>query len=343
MRFCSHAGVLCVKNLILCVLFAWGVFFLTGCAERNKPADAMKESDALGESEVTGEPEVMVKPNVFEETLILKGLGKEKEYELLFITDSHVVVRDERADEAVSAYAEERYLMFHNGEGIDSRTQFEAYIGYANERKVDGVLLGGDIIDSPSEANIAWLAEQFEHLQMPYLYTPGNHDWTYPWEYMTDEGRQHLLPLLEPFMQGNTEINALDFGDFLAVGINDSTNQVSEDVFTDFERLYAQDKPMLVMAHVPFLTQSVLGHAREVWPSPVVIGGGNYGGIYPNENSGRFVDMLTAAGSPVELVLTGHVHFYDRDVIAGEKEVLQLTGAAGYEGNIMLLHIRGAE
>ena len=329
-----------LKKTVSCTLAALGLLMAAGCGKGAEPAGILKES------------------NILEETVYLKGLEKGQEYELLFITDSHAVVRDGHAashgdgeaapgnsitvtGEAVSAYAEERYPQFCNGEGVDSRTQFEAYIRYANERKVDGVLLGGDIIDSPSEANLAWLAEQLGQLKMPYLYVPGNHDWTYPWEYMTEKGRQDYLSLLEPFTQGNTEISSLDFGDFVAVGVNDSTNQVSGEVFPEFERLCGQGKPMLVLAHVPFLTQSVLGHAREVWSSPVVIGGGNYGGIYPDENSARFVDMLTAADSPVELVLTGHVHFYDRDIIDGKKEVLQLTGAAGYAGSVMLLHVRG--
>lgn len=53
------------------------------------------------------------------------------------------------------------------------------------------------------------------------------------------------------------------------------------------------------------------------------------------------MELLTAQDSPVKLMLAGHVHFYDRDVIVGEKEVLQLVGGAGYEGNAILLHITG--
>lgn len=288
-----------------------------------------------------GSPKQDWQMNVIEETIVIEGLREE--YELLFLTDTHVVVRDEQASEDVVSYGSERYPMFRNAEGVDSQTQFEAYIRYANEQGVDGVLFGGDIIDSPSEANLTWLAGQLQQLSAPYLYVPGNHDWTYPWEYMTEEGRQALLPLLEPLMQGNTEIHSLDFGEFLAVGVNDSANQVSGEALPEFERLYADKKPLLVLAHVPFMTQSVLGRAREVWSSPVVIGAGNYGGIYPNEDSERLVTLLTAADSPVELVLAGHVHFYDKDVIEGDKNVLQLTGAAGYEGNVMLLHVRGEQ
>lgn len=288
-----------------------------------------------------GSPEQDWQMNVMEETIVIEGLREE--YELLFLTDTHVVVRDEQAGGDAALYDNERYPIFHNAEGVDSQTQFEEYIRYANEQGVDGVLFGGDIIDSPSDADLTWLAGQLQQLRAPYLYVPGNHDWTYPWEYMTEEGRRDLLPLLEPMMQGNTEIHTLDFGEFLAVGVNDSTNQVSGEALSEFEKLYADRKPLLVLAHVPFMTQSVLGRAREIWSSPVVLGAGNYGGIYPNEDSERFVALLTAADSPVELVLAGHVHFYDRDVIEGDKNVLQLTGAAGYEGNVMLLHVRGMQ
>ena len=155
-----------LKKTVSCTLAALGLLMAAGCGKGAEPAGILKES------------------NILEETVYLKGLEKGQEYELLFITDSHAVVRDGHAashgdgeaapgnsitvtGEAVSAYAEERYPQFCNGEGVDSRTQFEAYIRYANERKVDGVLLGGDIIDSPSEANLAWLAEQLGQLKMP--------------------------------------------------------------------------------------------------------------------------------------------------------------------------------
>ena len=53
--------------------------------------------------------------------VIFKGI--EKEYELLFITDTHGVIRDGEAEEAVAAYAQERYSQFCNGEGMDSQAQ----------------------------------------------------------------------------------------------------------------------------------------------------------------------------------------------------------------------------
>lgn len=279
--------------------------------------------------------------HITEETVRLEGI--QGEYTFLFLTDTHVIVRDQAASEQETANEEARYPGFASEEGVPSAEQFPEWIRYANENQVDAVLLGGDIIDTPSEANLGWLEEQLSGLDMPYLYVNGNHDWTYPWEYMTEAGKETYLPLLEPFMNGNTSIQTLDFGEFTIVGIDDSPGQVDKGVFPAYEELLAKDRPIIVLAHVPFITQSVLGRAREVWSSPVVIGAGNYGGIYPNDESAKFMSLTTAASSQVELVLAGHVHFYDRDVIEGEKEVLQLVGGAGYQGNAVLVHVTGKD
>ncbi len=272
---------------------------------------------------------------IAEETIMIEGL--QKEYTFLFLTDVHMVLKDGTASEQERQYAEERYPMFRDENGKASEEQFPNWINYANRADVDAVLLGGDIIDAPGAASVQWLQDQLARLEMPYLFVPGNHDWTFPWEYMTETGKQTYLPRLEPFTQGNTEINSLDLGELVVVGVNDSTNQVSEAALQEYERLYEEGRPMLVMAHVPFYTQSAREPSLEAWNSVLLIGGEN---IQPNEHSDRFMKMLTAQESPVKLVFAGHVHFYNKDVIKGEKDVLQLIGGAGYEGNAILLHIK---
>lgn len=279
--------------------------------------------------------------HVEERTFYVEGL--QQDYALLFLTDTHVVVTDPEAQGPQAENQVERSAIFVDQEGVSSEDQFAGWLRYANDNQVDAVLLGGDIIDTPSQVNLDWLEEQLAALNMPWLYVPGNHDWTWPWEYMTDTARESYLPLFEPLMQGNTAIQKLDMGEFAVVGIDDSSNQVRAEALPDYEGMLAEGKPLIVMAHVPFLTQSVLSRAREVWSSPVVIGGGNYGGIWPDEHSQRFVALTTATDSPVELVLAGHVHFADEDVIEGDKEVPQLVGGAGYQGEAWLIRLTGTK
>lgn len=277
--------------------------------------------------------------HIVKEEIFLPGL--EEEYDLLFLTDTHVVVMSEEDTTREKASAGERKEQFQNEEGVYSEQQFGDWMDYAKEMQPDAVLLGGDIIDSPSAGNVVFLEMELGKLQVPYLYTPGNHDWTYEWDYMTENAVEEYLPRLEQFMNDSPALQSLDVGELRIIAVDNSTNQVAEGILEEYEKLLQTERKVIVMLHVPLITQSVLTQAKEVWESPVVLGGGNYGGIYPNETSQKFMELTTAADSPVELVLAGHVHFYDKDYIDGEKKVLQIVGAAGYQGQGIHLHLSG--
>ncbi|MDE7270088.1 MAG: metallophosphoesterase [Acetatifactor sp.] len=313
------------------------LLFCGGCA-RLSPAQSQRTG--LEPNQDHGqESDTEWEMHITEETLQLPGF--QGEYDILFLTDTHVVIQDETDSPQEAAEGAARQAEFRNTEGVSAAEQFKDWIDYANEQGMDTVLLGGDIIDYPSAGNLDFLEEQLGRLDMPYLYTPGNHDWTYPWEYMTEFGKENYLPLLEPYMEENTDIHTWETEDLLIIAVDNSPGQVSHEAMERYEELLDTEKPVIVLVHVPFLTQSVLARAREEWDSGVVIGGGNYGGIYENDDSKRFVKLTTAEESPVELMLAGHVHFYDRDYIDGKKQILQVVGDAGYHGSAVRLHICG--
>lgn len=276
---------------------------------------------------------------VTEEEIRLPGV--KGEYDILFITDTHSMNNNEEDSQQVQEYWKSRSEQFYNQEDTADAECLEKWVSYANARKVDAVFLGGDIIDFPSRDNLVYFETQIERLEMPYLYTLGNHDWTFPWEYMTKQGKETYLPLLEPYMSGNTALHTWENEDFLVIAVDNSSGQINDEALGTYRELLSSDKPVILLVHVPFITQSVLTKAREVWSSSVVLGGGNYGGIYPNATSEEFIKMTTSKDSPVELILAGHVHFYNKDYIEGDKEILQLVGDAGFHGGGMLLHITG--
>lgn len=279
--------------------------------------------------------------HIIEEEIIIESLSGE--YELLFLTDSHVVIMDENDPAQTKEYTASRYSMFHNGEGISSAEQFSGYIDYVNEEDMDGLLLGGDIIDCPSEGILDYLEKELGSLKVPYVYTPGNHDWTFPWEYMTEKGKTEYLSRLQPYMGNDTTLHSYDFGEFIVVSVDNSKGQVNAEALARYKEILEEGKPVIVLVHVPFLTQSVLTKARQVWNNGVVIGGGNYGGIYPDKISEEFVQLTAAEDSPVAAVLAGHVHFYDKDVIDGERDVVQIVGDAGFHGSAVHLTIKGKD
>jgi len=310
-----------MKRFINILLITACTFLLTGCGEKKTKV-------------------IITEENVAEETIVVEGLSRD--YDLLFLTDTHMVVGSSKDTEQIAVNGAERVPQFVDDTGVSSALQFPAWMTYAKEQQVDAVLFGGDIIDYPSAGNLEHLQKNLDTLTQPYIYTLGNHDWTYPWEYMTDKGEEEYLPLLEPMMQGNTAIQRLDVGELTIVAVDNSSNQVNPKALEAYEEILAEDRPTIVLVHVPFFAPSLLEKAVEEWNSPVVIGSGNAGGIYENEETTAFMKLTTAADSPVVAVLAGHVHFYNKDYMNGEKEVLQLVGDAGFKRQGMRIHISGA-
>ena len=103
--------------------------------------------------------------NIMQEDIVIDGISGD--YELLFVTDAHAVIpldTQEQTDaaeetEQIQNYAQERYKGFLGEDGTSSAEQFSRVVDYANEEEVDGVLLGGDIIDSPSRENLDFLSK----------------------------------------------------------------------------------------------------------------------------------------------------------------------------------------
>lgn len=273
-----------------------------------------------------------------EETIVLPGI--KGEYRFLFVTDSHVVVMDGSESPKENSYGQDRFNMFLT-DGKSAAGRFSGWMDYASRQELDGVLLGGDILDFPSQANLSFLKGRLDGLKCPYLYAPGNHDWTYPWEYMTEKGRREYLPLLAPYMRGNTDLNVLDCGEFLIAAADNSSGQFTETAARGLADVCGRGKPVILLIHVPVLTQSVLTKAREVWKGGVVLGGGNYGGIYPDDASRKVLDLISAKDSPIRAVLAGHVHFADRDMVEGADGVVQLTGDAGFKGAATVIRVTG--
>lgn len=268
--------------------------------------------------------------------------GLTGEYNFLFLTDTHIIVSDENEEQQIREYASQRQPIFDSEEPVDI-PQLDSWMEYIDEQDYDGLLLGGDIIDFPSSANLEYLASSLQKLKTPYLYTPGNHDWTYPWEYMTEKGKVDYLPLFNPYMEGNTAIHTLEYDEFTLVAVDDSSNQISPDALETYKEILSQGKPVIVLLHVPLYTESLLSKAKEVWDNSVTLGGGIHGGIYPDQTSTEFINLTLAADSPVAAVLAGHVHFGESSVLLGDKNIPQITGDAGYKGKGTRIHLTGSK
>ena len=299
---------------------------LTGCGKSETP----QTSDSP-----LSETETVTSFAVDEPTITIPGITKE--YTFLYLSDTHMIKLDGTESEQVTGNALPRLELFVDNEGISSAEHFPEWIDYANETEVDMVLFGGDMIDFPSEANLNLLEENISKLKMPYVYTLGNHDWTYPWDYMTQEGRETYRPLFNRFTNNAPAASITEYEELVILSVDNSSNQIDPEALAVVDKALSLQKPVIVIAHVPFSTESLLEKAKGVWNSPVSVGMADKGGIFPDTNTLAFQEKIMAAESPVFCVLSGHVHFADKSML--NDKITQIIAGAGYKGEAVLLHI----
>lgn len=307
-----------MKQLKICIIFIFlPLSLITGCGS----------SAAINETNLT--------------TYNITISGLKNEYRFLYLTDSHIIIPDKNSDTLVQDYAAQRLPVFENDENIVSKIPLSEWVHYANSNSLDGLLLGGDTIDSPAPSNIKYLDSCLSDLKIPYVYTLGNHDWTYPWNYMTEAGKNEYLPLLSPYMNQNPVIHTQKYEGLTVVSIDNSSNQIHPQALEEYKAILAKNTPVILMLHVPLYTESIMEKSKLSWKHSVILGGGIHGGTYPDAVSTEFLRLTTAKDSPVAVILAGHVHFEDYSTVIGEKNILQITGDAAYKGKGTLIKLSG--
>jgi len=325
----KQTGMISVCLLLSFLLYGCGFFYVKKEDTGLESLPPAAPQEALDNNEFS-------KLNITEKTLVIPGITGD--YSFLFLSDTHMITLNGTEEEQVTENALPRTGLFKDSQGVESYENFPVWMKYANETDMDMVLLGGDIIDFPSEANLELLAKNLESLQMPYAYTLGNHDWTYPWEYMTVAGREQYRPLFAPFTEENPAAHMIEYEELVILCVDNSSNQVEAEALPVTEEALSIGKPVIVMLHVPFSTETLIKNAQTLWSSPVSIGMADKGGIFPDANTLAFQEKILAEDSPVVCVLAGHVHFSDDAMLTDS--VKQFVAGAGYlnEGIVLKIH-----
>ncbi|MCC8028379.1 MAG: metallophosphoesterase [Lachnospiraceae bacterium] len=256
-------------------------------------------------------------PELDEITLELDGISGE--YSLLFLADNQANF-DSREDLGWFGTKESR--AFRDADGVASEDNLPGWIDYANAGEPDAVIFGGDILDIYTENNAARMYELLSCLEMPYLYTYGNHDSYVPWENCFEDDAEAFLRL---FPDGNCEFSCLDMDDFYIVSVRDyaqdGTANVSAEALEAFRGVYNEGKPIILSIHVPVAADGLTDLAEEYWGGPSKLYDAGDGitvfeSILLGEDCGydmtpetqEFLELLLAEDSPVKLILAGHLH-----------------------------------
>lgn len=286
-----------------------------------------------------GKPQI----NVHEEVVEVDGITSD--HYLYFMADSHISICDKKDEQLMEKAAAREASFAYNG--FEAQDYFSSLILDANSREDEMVILGGDIIDSAMYASIDYVENQLKTLNSPYVYNMGNHDFEYGSEYFSEVAYNEYLPRLDGMRDG-TSYQIRDMGEYIIFAADDSNSQIDADILNAYKEVVNMNKPVVLVVHVPIEPvngdMSLVDKCKEVWgasdagKSRVTMG---VNGVYPDEITQEFLNLVLSENSPVQLVLAGHIHFYHDDML--NDNIRQIVTGAALEGESVYIRLTSGD
>lgn len=283
-----------------------------------------------------------------ETNILLKGLTTPMR--IMQITDTHISC-DGPSDVAYEGYSKRMNTAFkavkHYKTGLVTTplNLFDELLSIAVRNKVDLIALTGDIINYPSKTAVDVILGKMNAINIPYVYTAGNHDWHYEGaEGSNDYLRAYWIEnRLKPLYKGaNPFYSATVINNINVVIMDNSTYQINDEQLAFYKQQKALNKPMILFVHIPLYMPSLAvassGHPdwgrdadkgfqverRQPWPAS-----GN------SRSTVRFLKEVMNSKNLIG-VFTGHWHA-DHSIQQGA--VNQYITPPGFNGQYRMIKI----
>lgn len=260
-------------------------------------------------------------PSLAEEEVTLTVPGLSRPYRLLWVSDLHIGTSPDDADVDAAHEEEvaERCAMYAGADGRTSAQLWQEMAGALDAYEADALILGGDMIDYASGANLDALQAGLEPVETPWMYLRADHDYGRWFGSLSLEQMRALQREVAP--QEQVWVQELD--ELLVVGLDNTTSALSEEAIGELEQLCEQGKPVILCMHVPVdrlpevyfpeweLPEEVTlaDVSKQGWADRVLCWGD--GDAYDTAKSTtmqRLVELLARPDSPIAAVLAGHLH-----------------------------------
>ena len=273
-------------------------------------------------------------------TVVIPGLTGE--YKFLHVTDTHVSAF---SDNDVKSWTSTRVTYntarrnSFMADGLFAEERFPLLFDYANEIQADGMFLTGDLIDFPSEKNIALLYENVGRFSGKSIFCLGNHDWNYSDDYMTGNAVTVNRPLFNDLTGGDPYLSYVEYDEFLVVAVDNSSDVVTDDTVNKFLALCEKGKPIVLLLHVPLHADTLEPDVRKAWGNRnITMGPGAMGSDWGSVQT-FYNAVAVDENSPVVAVFAGHVHFNHEDTLPNG--ITQYVTSTGYTGDCRVVTIKG--
>lgn len=274
--------------------------------------------------------------------------GLRQDLRILHLTDSHMVEGDDRdpeaADEVKSAGAR---FATRTPDNVPPRDVFAATLDQGKQEGLDAAVMTGDIIHFPAYRGLEIINEGLTDLDVPYLYTLGNHDWHFPYLPWTKETRQAHYPRFHGLTGDDPACQSLVIGGVRLIAIDNSNYQVSNRQVEFLRQELAHGEPSLLFIHIPLAIESLTDPVMDVWKAPIMMAAEQgwteqtreLWKVPGNEEATLAMQELLVTGDSANLagIFCGHVHFAHVD--AYREGRYQYVTAPGFGGGSRVIEL----
>lgn len=243
------------------------------------------------------------------ENLSVSLPGVTTEQKLLLLADLHLLIPSDEVDPAYADTMTDRLNLFTvQGYYPASSKLWEELPGLLDKCNADYLLFAGDLVDFCSEANLSALKAGTDTLSTPFMYIRGDHD-SSPY-YMINQDKAACVER-QNSISDNRDAFYRDFGEFIILGINNSTENITAEALLTVKEACNLGKPVIMLTHVPIAPlndDSLANLSMEAKGGKVLLWQYEGGYYYPNEYTREFLSIVYSADSPIKEILCGHLH-----------------------------------
>ena len=274
-------------------------------------------------------------------TVVIPGLTKE--YTFLHITDTHVSAFSD-SDKGSWTATRLNYNLARRAafvaDGLYAEERFPLFFDYADKIGASGIFMTGDLVDFPSEKNLELLYNNATRVNADPIFCLGNHDWNYSDDYMTPNSYATYKPLFANLTGGDPDISVKEYDEFIVAAIDNSADMVTQETVDKFFALYAKNKPIILLLHVPLHAETLAPDVMTAWNGRnITMGIGAMGEGWQSVRD-LYTSVCLDENTPVVAVFAGHVHFNHVDTFPNG--VTQYVTSAGYFGDCRVVTVKGS-
>ena len=274
--------------------------------------------------------------------------GLKKDFKILHFTDLHACALDEAEKAAMEPvrrdYIPPRQGLFGGGRPYPSEAALPALMAYGEEIAADLILMTGDIIDFPSEANLTLLKSCVDACRVPVLYITGNHDWSYADDYHTEGAAKIYLTRVDAISGAVDHAAIYEDETVLVCAVDSGLDRIRPETLEAYlnaaRRARGTGKALILALHVPVHAETLVEDTVRVWRRELTVGKGAFGADDPDTMTFYNAVAVDTALAP-DAVIAGHLHFDHEDLL--ENGVLQYVTDIACDGHCRVITLTSAD